>query len=164
MDSIGHTPVLLEPVLAMLKPHPGQACVDCTLGRGGHAAAIIPRLGPGGHYIGLDTDADNAAFAKQRLAPLAEQAEVKLSVHHANFTALGEALNQHQFSGLPGAGADLLLADLGFASNQVDDGSRGLSFHEDAPLDMRLDRTTGQTAADLLAKWPNQAESPSHCS
>ncbi len=151
METVGHVPVLLEPVLAMLDPKPGEVCVDATLGRGGHAASIIPMLGPGGQYIGLDTDESNAEYARARLAPLADAAGVTLTVRHANYTAFEAVLAT---MGLPGA--DLLLADLGFASNQIDDGSRGFSFNEDAPLDMRLDRSAGQTAADLIATLPER--------
>jgi len=151
MSDPGHIPVLVDAVAAVLVPQVGEACVDCTLGRGGHAAALIPKLGPGGVYLGIDADADNLAFAADRLRPIAAAAGVRLALHHGNFAGLGAAMDA---AGLPHA--DALLADLGFASNQVDDAGRGMSFRQDAPLDMRLDRSAGPTAADLLATLPER--------
>lgn len=142
----GHVPVLLDAVLGLLDPQAGQTCVDGTLGRGGHAAAIIPRLGPGGTYLGLDMDPGNADYARQRLAPIAAEAGVTLNIHHRNFVALRSLLDRP---------VDLVLADLGFASTQMDDATRGLTFSaEDAPLDMRLDPTLPTTAADLVNTLP----------
>ena len=153
-DPHGHVPVLIDPVLEHLAPSPGQAFLDVTLGRGGHAAAILPRLAPGGVYVGLDTDADNAAYAEDRLRPIAAEADVTLHVIHADFRALANPA-----AVLPdGVGAfDRILADLGFASNQVDDPMRGLSFKSEGPLDMRLDaaESSGRpTAADLVNGLP----------
>jgi len=164
MTDVGHIPVLLDEVLDMLAPAAGQVCLDCTLGRGGHAAAIIPRLGPGGRYVGLDTDADNCAYASERLGPIAAAAGVALVTRAVNFAGVEgvvrELLGGSVERGGPakpqaaGGGVDLLLADLGFASNQVDDPGRGLSFMQDAPLDMRLDRRQGATAAELVNTLP----------
>lgn len=145
-DTPAHIPVLLDEVVGLLSPQPGQTCLDGTLGRGGHAEAIIPRLGPGGRYIGLDLDEANRAASLNRLRPVAEAAGVDLVTFHANFAQSAEVLAS---LGIDSVG--LLLADLGFASTQVDDPSRGLSFIEDGPLDMRLDTAAPTTAADLIA-------------
>ena len=146
-----HVPVLPDATLALLDPQPGGVVVDATLGRGGHAALILPRLAPGGTLLGLDTDPANAAYARQRLGPLAADYGVTLIVEHANFAALPAVLRDH---GLPPA--DGLLADLGFASNQMDDPARGLSFRGDGPLDMRLDPTRGVPASHLIATLPER--------
>lgn len=124
--------MLLQEVLDLLQPQPGEAVADGTLGRGGHAAAILPLI-PGGTYLGMDLDRHNLAFARARLAPLAETHNVRLVAVQGNFAGLRAALSD---AGIDGA--DALLADLGFASNQMDDPGRGFSFMGDGPLDMRL--------------------------
>lgn len=131
-DSVGHVPVLLNEVVELLAPSAGDVVVDGTLGRGGHAAAIIPLI-PGGHYLGMDMDRRNAAFAEDRLRPIAEAHGVELTVTSTNFAGAASAMAEAGLSG-----ADALLADLGFASNQMDDPERGFSFMGDGPLDMRL--------------------------
>jgi len=148
-DGVGHLPVLPHEVLELLNPQPGQVVLDCTVGRGGHGALLIPRLGPGGRYIGLDMDPGNVAYSRERLGPIAEEAGVDLDVIHANFRDVRGVLEQ---SGV--AGVDGLLADLGFASNQMDDPTRGLAFSEDGPLDMRLDTGSTVTAATLVNTMP----------
>lgn len=147
-DESGHTPVLLNEVLAFLdleRDRPGLRFLDCTLGRGGHAAHIIPKLGPGGHYLATDLDPINLDYANQRLAPIARQHGVTLHLIHTSFAAAEQALRQVKIDAF-----DAVLADLGFASNQVDDPDRGLSFKHDGPLDMRLDPNGPTTAADLV--------------
>ena len=141
----GHAPVLVEQVLELLDPQPGQVCLDGTVGRGGHASVIAARLAPGGCYIGLDVDAENVAFTGDRLRD--ELAGLDVTVHtlQANFVEAQDVLRKFGFDGV-----DLLLADLGFASNQVQDPQRGLSFQLDGPLDMRLDPRLTTTAADLV--------------
>ena len=143
----GHYAVLLEEVLRTLDPRPGQVMLDCTVGRAGHAVAIIPKLIPGGTFIGLDTDPANAAYAKDRL----RDAPIDVHIFHANFAQARTALDE---AGVQGA--DLLLADFGFASNQMDDASRGFSFMRDGPLDMRLDTTQPTTAATLVNSLPEK--------
>jgi 16S rRNA (cytosine1402-N4)-methyltransferase len=142
-DDSGHTPVLLGPILSLLNPQPGEVVLDCTVGRGGHMRAILPALAPGGRYIGIDADASNL----QHLQPVADAADVRVDMVHDHFANAPVVLEQ-----LGVDGVDLLLADLGFASTQVDDPQRGLSFTHEGPLDMRLDRSGGQTAADLIAE------------
>lgn len=137
----GHIPVLLEPTLEMLDPQPGQVVLDGTLGRGGHAEAIMHQLGPTGHYVGLDLDPGNLDFARERLGHL----PCRFDGVHRNFARARDALD-----GLGIGRVDALLADLGFASNQMDDPERGFSFRADGPLDMRLDPGLPRTAADLV--------------
>ena len=142
-DDPGHEPVLAEQVMRYLEPQPGMVCVDCTVGRGGHAAQLAQAVAPGGRLIGLDLDAENIAYARRRLA----DAPVPVDLIHANFADVPKVLRA-----LGLERADLLLADLGFSSNQVADPERGLSFRTDGPLDMRLDRAQRTTAADLIAR------------
>lgn len=149
MDSSGHQPVLAEQVLSALSPHPGQVYLDCTAGRGGHAALIAPRLSPGGRVILLDADPGNLLFARDRVREVA--GDVAVDAVHGNFAAARAALNE-----VGVARVDLLLADLGFASNQMDDPARGFSFNADGPLDMRLDPTGTTTAADLVNRLPER--------
>ena len=138
----GHLPVLLDPVLAALAPTPGACFVDLTAGRGGHAEAVARILGPSGRVILFDLDPGNLAFAAERVARLGGPAVESV---HASFASVDRELAAR------GRRADLVLADLGFASTQVDDASRGLSFMRDGPLDMRLDPTAGMTATDFVA-------------
>ena len=145
----GHEPVLTQEVLHWLDPQPGQTIVDCTLGRGGHAELIAERLGPAGLLIALDADPRNLDYAQRRLA----QAPCRLHLVHANFSRLGEVLDE--------AGEPLvngILADLGVSTSQLLDPAYGLSFsaNPDAPLDMRLDPDLPQSAADLLRIWPEK--------
>lgn len=147
----GHLPVLAGPVLEYLDPQPGLVVLDGTVGRGGHGALVIPELGAGGRYVGLDVDPGNVAFSRERLGPIAEEAGVELTVEQANFRDARAVLD-----GLGIEGVDSLLADLGFASNQMDDPERGLAFSEDGPLDMRLDPGGGVTAERLVNTLPEK--------
>jgi 16S rRNA (cytosine1402-N4)-methyltransferase len=137
-----HVPVLLDEVLAALSPRAGEVFVDCTAGLGGHAEAVARVLGPSGRVVLNDLDAGNLARAAERVAATG----VPVEAVHGPFDELPGELARR------GIAADLLLADLGFASNQVDDPNRGLSFKRDGPLDMRLDPTRGESAAELLAR------------
>ncbi|MEO0965932.1 MAG: 16S rRNA (cytosine(1402)-N(4))-methyltransferase RsmH [Planctomycetota bacterium] len=148
-DDAGHVPVLLDEVLTLLRPGAGDVVIDCTAGRGGHAAALLERIGPGGVLLAMDRDADNAAYTRRRLAPIAERVGATVQVEHATF-AEAEAVRDRLGLGR----ANAVLADLGFASNQMDAADRGLSFQADGPLDMRLDVTGatggGPTAGELV--------------
>jgi 16S rRNA (cytosine1402-N4)-methyltransferase len=130
--------VLPNEVLAALEPRPGQVFVDCTVGAGGHARLIAERAG---RLIGLDQDAAMLALAAPRLAGL------PVELVQANFEELPRVLRDAGLEQVDG-----VLADLGFCSDQMDDPSRGLAFSHDGPLDMRLNRDEGETAADLLAR------------
>jgi len=135
----GHLPVLPEETLRFLDPQPGETWVDGTTGGGGHARLIAELIGPTGRLIALDQDPTMLALAKQRLEAL------PVTMVHANFDQLQEVLQNLGIAQVNG-----VLADLGFSSDQVNDPARGLSFKQNGPLDMRLDATTGSTAADLV--------------
>jgi 16S rRNA (cytosine1402-N4)-methyltransferase len=137
----GHEPVLLDQVLNLLRPQSGQAIIDCTLGRAGHASAIAQHLGPTGLLIGLDVDPRNLDFAKSQLA----HAPCQVRLFHANFAELPEVLAQVGIANVNG-----ILADLGLSTNQLFDSHYGLSFSHDMPLDMRLDPRLTQSAADIV--------------
>jgi 16S rRNA (cytosine1402-N4)-methyltransferase len=137
--------VLLDEVLAALAPQPGEIAVDCTTGWAGHAVELLQRVGPTGRLLGLDLDADNLPHARARL----EAVGFPFSLHQANFAGLPAVLAA---AGIPAVG--VLLADLGMSSMQVDDVDRGFSYVRDGPLDMRMDRSRGRTAAQLLATLP----------
>jgi 16S rRNA (cytosine1402-N4)-methyltransferase len=133
-----HRPVMLDEVLHILDPQPGHVVVDCTLGWGGHAVELLKRIGPTGKLIGIDFDADNLPRARERLEAVGHPFEL----HHGNFAGLPALL--------AGECCDRLVADLGMSSMQVDDAARGFSYVREGPLDMRMDRTRGRTASQLL--------------
>ena len=150
--SAGHVAVLPAPILQLLDAKPGQVMLDCTVGRGGHAAMILPRLSPGGRYIGLDVDPNNLEFTRQRLSAIqAADATLHVDLVHSNFVDARSVLKR-----LGVERVDLLLADFGFSSNQMTDPARGFSVMTDGPLDMRLDPTSGSTAADLVNRLPER--------
>ena len=143
-----HIPVMVDEVLSLLRPEPGETVLDCTIGRGGHAAAIMPRLAPAGRYIGLDADPGNIEYLRAaHLHP-----PIVLDLIHRTFADAPQGLGELGVGG----GVDGLLADLGFASSQLDDPARGLSFSHEGPLDMRLDPTRGRSAADLVNRLPQR--------
>lgn len=148
-----HRAVMLGDVLRILDPKPGMTVVDCTVGWAGHSAELLQRIRPTGVLLGLDMDADNLPRARERLQTLApppatadEPAGPSFHLHHANFAGLLQILGVHGLTQV-----DALLADLGMSSMQVDDPARGFSYSRDGALDMRMDRTRGRTAAELLA-------------
>jgi 16S rRNA (cytosine1402-N4)-methyltransferase len=141
-----HVPVLAADVIRLLDPRPGETWVDGTVGAGGHARLIAERLAPGGRLIGLDQDEGMLALARPRLDGL------PVTLVHANFDQLPQVLANLGIEQVDG-----VFADLGFASDQVDDPARGLSFQSDGPLDMRLDPSAGQTAADLVNRLSERA-------
>jgi len=136
-----HRSVLPRETLDLLSPQSGEVWVDATVGAGGHTRLIAERVGPAGRVIGLDQDPGMLERAKLNLVGL------PVELLHANFDQMVAALKNmgvHEVDGV--------LADLGFASDQVDEAERGLSFQQDGPLDMRLDPTSGESAADLIAR------------
>jgi 16S rRNA (cytosine1402-N4)-methyltransferase len=135
-----HLPVLPEEVVHYLAPSPGQVLVDATVGAGGHARLLGERLAPQGRLIALDRDYAMLSLAGKRLKGL------PVTLVQSNFDALPDILAQLHIEAVDG-----ILADLGVCSDQLDDPTRGLSFQEDGPLDMRLDPVTGERAGDLLA-------------
>jgi 16S rRNA (cytosine1402-N4)-methyltransferase len=139
-ESQSHEPVLLKETLDFLRPERGGTFVDCTLGLGGHAEAIL-KASPEARVIGIDRDAEALVITRQRLAVF----DKRFQAVHANFAEVGRVLAEMAAMSVQG-----VLADLGVSSLQLDRGERGFSFAADAPLDMRMDRSGGETAADLV--------------
>jgi len=140
-----HTPVLLREVLAALDIRAGGRYVDATFGRGGHSAAILERVGPQGAVIAFDRDPAAIAAGRERFAN-----DGRMTLVSSAFSRLSAVMAE---MGLTGA-IDGVLLDLGVSSPQLDDASRGFSFMQDGPLDMRMDDSTGTSAADFVAKAP----------
>jgi 16S rRNA (cytosine1402-N4)-methyltransferase len=138
----GHEPVLLDEVIRLLAPQSGQTLLDCTIGRGSHAAAIARFLGPRGLVLGVDVDPENLAYVQKRFIDI----PVECRLFHGNFCELPEVL-----AAASREGVDMILADLGVSTNQMLSVRYGLSFSMDGPLDMRLDPRIKRTAADLVA-------------
>jgi 16S rRNA (cytosine1402-N4)-methyltransferase len=138
-----HAPVLLEAALAGLKVMAEGCYVDGTFGRGGHARAILARLGSGGRLYALDRDPEAVGFARAQFAD-----EPRLHVEHGSFADLRGFAERNGIAGR----IDGLLLDLGVSSPQLDDPHRGFSFQADGPLDMRMDPSSGESAAEWLAR------------
>jgi 16S rRNA (cytosine1402-N4)-methyltransferase len=136
-----HTPVMTAEVLQYLRPEQGGLFVDCTVGLGGHSRALLEA--GASRIIGLDRDLDALAQARETLAPWADRVELV----HADYRAIDDVLESRQITRVDGA-----LADLGVSSMQFDAPGRGFSFMRDEPLDMRMDRSADETAADLVAQ------------
>jgi 16S rRNA (cytosine1402-N4)-methyltransferase len=137
-----HRPVLLDEVLSVLSLREGAVVVDCTTGWAGHSCELLRRIGPTGRLLALDLDPENLTRAGERLAEIGHP----FSLHHSNFAGLAGLVAAENIDRV-----DAVLADLGMSSMQVDDVSRGFSYVREGPLDMRMDRTRGRTAAELLA-------------
>ncbi|MFQ5956156.1 MAG: 16S rRNA (cytosine(1402)-N(4))-methyltransferase RsmH [Candidatus Brocadiales bacterium] len=140
-----HQPVMVEEVLEWLGPRPGQVILDCTVGVGGHALAILKELGPRGLLIGVDKDEEALEMAKRFLAPFAKN----VRLFHADYREVESILEE---AGVKGGRVDGMFLDLGASSLQIDSPGRGFSFREEGPLDMRMDRSGKVTAASLLRK------------
>lgn len=136
-----HVPVLHAEVLALLRPRPGGRYLDATVGLGGHAEAILRASAPSGSVLGLDRDAEALALTGRRLAAFGD----RLAVRQGRYEALAD------LAGWAGP-FDGVLFDLGVSSLQLDAAERGFSFTQSGPLDMRMDRGTGGTAAELLER------------
>lgn len=145
-DNPAHIPVLLDRVVDLLAPalqSPGSVVVDCTLGMGGHAEAVLQRI-PQARVIGIDRDPEALVRAGRRLAGFGE----RFVGVHATYDEIGTALLGNGRA--PIGGADAVLFDLGVSSLQLDERDRGFAYRLDAPLDMRMDPTRGMSAADVL--------------
>jgi 16S rRNA (cytosine1402-N4)-methyltransferase len=138
-EKYGHKSVLLAEAVKLLAPQPGDTVLDVTLGLGGHSEAFLREIGPTGQLIAIDADTDNIRTAQARLSPYKNQ----LDIHHRNFKTIGEIMP---------LSVDVVFADLGLSSPHIDDVSRGFTFRQSAPLDLRYDRTSGQTAAQFLSE------------
>ena len=137
----GHVPVLLDEVLDSLAPAPGEHLLDLTLGRAGHSVEILQRTSPDGRLVGVDRDPVALQESAQRLP---EGRVLLIQGDFGHLPELREKIGHETW--------DLILADLGVSSPQIDEGERGFSFRHDGPLDMRMDPTTGETAAEYLAR------------
>ncbi len=148
-DPHGHIPVLVNEVHDLLAPpaRAGATFVDCTAGRGGHAEHVGARMGRG-RMVLFDLDPANVTYAKERLAR--SQPDLEVVVRHGSFVEAPAFLREKGWQ------ADLVLADLGFSSTQLDDPSRGFTFSKDGPLDMRLNPRQRTTAADIIARSTEQ--------
>lgn len=138
---ITHEPVLTNETLQFLRPERGGLFVDCTVGLGGHSRALLEAGAT--RVIGFDRDVEALAAARIALAPWGDRVELV----HADYRSFDEVLDRQGVGPIDGA-----LADLGVSSLQLDSPGRGFSFQRDEPLDMRMDTTTGVTAADLVAQ------------
>ena len=139
MQEPTHVPVLRDEVRGLLQPERGGTFVDCTAGLGGHSRMLLEA--GAARLIAIDRDADALAIARTALASFGE----RVSLVHADYRELGAVLDAQGIGEVSG-----VLADLGVSSMQLDQEGRGFSFRRDEPLDMRMDRTTGETAAELI--------------
>ena len=140
-----HKSVLLQECIDALNIRPDGIYLDGTLGGAGHSSQIARRLTEGGRLIGVDRDRTALAAAKERLAPYAD----RVTLVHSNFAEIDAILDS---LGIPAV--DGMLFDLGVSSPQLDDASRGFSYMEDAPLDMRMDKDDALTAGEVVNTWP----------
>jgi len=139
----GHAPVLLEEAMQFLAPAPGGVYCDATVGLGGHTAALLQRSAPDGRLVAIDRDPDAIAQAREHLSGFGE----RLVLVHGRFGAIRSLIESVGVSQLDGC-----LVDLGVSSMQLDRADRGFSFRRSGPLDMRMDQSQGETAADFLRR------------
>jgi len=144
---VRHEPVMLVEVLSVLPLRPGATVVDGTLGLAGHAREMATRIAPGGWLIGLDWDEDMLKEAQLRLRDITD---VETTFVKADYRQLPDILEREAALRNRAALADAILLDLGLNQAQIDDAERGISFRQQGPLDMRMDRSRGETAAGLL--------------
>lgn len=145
----GHVPVLVREVVATLEPRPGGVYIDCTVGGGGHAEAILEAAGPSSRLVGIDRDAAALPIARDRLRRFGD----RVRLIPGDFRELPRLVSAREPEGFDG-----ILFDLGVSSLQLDDPSRGLSFSIEGPLDMRMDRESGTPAArELLHTLPEES-------
>jgi 16S rRNA (cytosine1402-N4)-methyltransferase len=137
-----HVPVLLDEILDLLRPRPGEVFCDATIGGAGHASAIAEALMPDGRLIGIDRDPEAVTEARRKLSRFKD----RVSVLHGTFSQIRELMAEAGVRKLDG-----LLVDLGVSSHQLDTASRGFSLMHVGPLDMRMDQSRGESASTLLA-------------
>ncbi|MEM9256035.1 MAG: 16S rRNA (cytosine(1402)-N(4))-methyltransferase RsmH [Pseudomonadota bacterium] len=137
-----HDTVLLREAVEALVRRPDGYYVDGTFGRGGHSRAVLERLGEGGHLLAIDKDPQAAEAARSLV-----ESEARFSFYHGSFAQL-----PHQLRRMGIGAVDGILLDLGVSSPQLDTAERGFSFQQDGPLDMRMDNSDGETAADWLSR------------
>jgi len=142
-----HTPALLREVVEALAVRPGGRYVDCTLGGGGHAEAILEAASPDGELLGIDLDPDALAATRQRLAAFGD----RVAFVEGNFSRVGDLCRERGFAPVQG-----VLFDLGLSSLQLEEESRGFSFQREGPLDMRFSPRQGPTAADIVNTYSQE--------
>jgi len=142
-----HVPVLVEEVLACLKPAPSEIVADCTVGYGGHAAEFIKLIGPAGKLIAFDVDNTELERTRRRLS----KENVPASFYRSNFAGIANVLSKEKIDGY-----DVIFADLGVSSMQIDNPERGMSYKHEGPLDMRMDDRLKRTGADLLNSFSEE--------
>lgn len=140
-----HRPIMVREIMEILAPHPGELAIDATLGYGGHSREILQAIAPGGRLIGLDVDPVEMPRTEARLRALGFGPEV-FAAQRMNYAGLAALLAREA----PG-GADIILADLGLSSMQIDNPARGFTFKAEGPLDLRMNPERGQPASALLA-------------
>jgi 16S rRNA (cytosine1402-N4)-methyltransferase len=141
-----HIPIMIEEVLLCLRPVPGEIAVDCTLGGGGHARAILERVVPGGRLVGIDVDPVELSRTVEKMRALGFGPDVFVA-RQGNFAGIAAALAAED---LPAA--DVIIADLGVSSMQIDNPDRGFSYKGVGPLDMRMNPARGEPASALIAR------------
>lgn len=146
-----HRPIMPAEVLECLRPQPGDIAVDCTLGGGGHAQAILERVQPGGRLIGLDVDPIELPRTEARLRAAGFGPDTFVA-RHGTFAGLPQVLAAEGV-----AAADMILADLGVSSMQLDNPARGFTYKLPGPLDMRMNPTRGEPASRLLARLSEES-------
>jgi len=146
-----HRPIMVDEVMACLRPTAGDVAVDCTLGGGGHTRALLGRVLPGGRVVGLDVDSIELPRTESRLRGEGFGPE-SFVAHHGNFAGVHKALSAEGHTT-----ANIILADLGVSSMQLDNPGRGFSHKESGPLDMRMNPSRGPTAAQLIARLSEDA-------
>ncbi len=142
-EKIPHKPVMLDEVMSFLKPEEGNTIVDGTVGGGGHSCEILRKIGPDGLLIGIDKDEEILKIASKLITRVSKSSRL----FHADYTDLKDILNEVGISKVNG-----ILLDLGVSSLQLDSPERGFSFSKEGRLDMRMDRSQGLTAEDLLKR------------
>ena len=142
-----HTSVMPREVACHLNLKPGDTCVDGTLGGAGHASEMVEQISPGGTFIGIDQDIDAIENARRKLS----RRDANIVIIHDNFSHLPEILENRDIKGV-----DAILLDLGLSLHQLRKGQRGFSFLKDEPLDMRMDKRHGITAADIVNTFTQQ--------
>lgn len=142
-DKIPHVPILVPEIISLLKTNNSGIYLDCTVGFGGHASAILTHLESPGRLIGLDSDVEALKYTEQFLSKNFDSQ--LFSLHHTNHRRFPEVLKELGIQKVNG-----ILMDVGISSYNIDSPERGFSFQNDGPLDMRFDQSTGKTAADYL--------------
>lgn len=144
-QAYSHTPVLLKECIKLINPSDGGVYYDGTLGLGGHAEQLLKQSAPSGRLIATDKDIDAIKYAEQRLSGYKN----RLSIYHSDFVKLGELVVKEQLPKFDGA-----ILDLGISSYQIDNADRGFSYMNDAPLDMRMDRSQQLSAYAVVNGYP----------